>query len=47
VETATTQTVLVVDDDRANLEVLGKIFQSERLDVVTARGGREALEVLR
>ncbi|MEC9073327.1 MAG: sigma-54 dependent transcriptional regulator [Myxococcota bacterium] len=41
------QTVLVVDDDRANLEVLGRIFQSERLDVVTARGGREALEVLR
>ena len=40
-------TLLVVDDDRANLESLARIFQREKLEVVTASDGKEALEVLR
>ncbi|TNF31515.1 MAG: sigma-54-dependent Fis family transcriptional regulator [Deltaproteobacteria bacterium] len=41
------QTLLIVDDDRANLESLERIFQRERIEVVTATDGKEALEVLR
>jgi len=41
------QTLLIVDDDRANLESLERIFNRERIEVVLASDGREALEVLR
>ncbi|MCC6624487.1 MAG: sigma-54-dependent Fis family transcriptional regulator [Deltaproteobacteria bacterium] len=41
------QTLLVVDDDRSNLESLQQIFERERLEVLTAADGREALDVLR
>jgi len=40
-------TVLVVDDDRANLESVAKIFQREGLNTRTATSGAEALEQLR
>ena len=39
--------VLVVDDDRANLESLERIFRREGVDVSTAADGKKALEVLR
>ena len=41
------QTMLVVDDDRANLASLERIFLRENLQVVVARSGKEALDVLR
>ncbi|HME91552.1 MAG TPA: response regulator, partial [Myxococcaceae bacterium] len=40
-------TVLVVDDDQANLESVSRIFQRESLPALTAAGGKEALELLR
>jgi two-component system response regulator HydG len=40
-------TVLVVDDDRANLDSVSKIFQREGLATLTAPNGQEALELLR
>jgi len=40
-------TVLVVDDDHANLESVSRIFQREGLPALTATGGKEALELLR
>jgi len=40
-------TVLVVDDDRANLESVARIFQHEGLATLTASGGEEALALLR
>ena len=39
-------TVLVVDDERSNLETLQRIFQREKIRVLLASGGKEALEVL-
>ncbi len=43
----TTTTVLVVDDDRANLDSVARIFQREGLATLTASHGAEALEHLR
>jgi PAS domain S-box-containing protein len=40
-------TVLVIDDDAAVLELSQEFLQRGGLDVVTAPGGREALEILR
>ncbi len=40
-------TVLVVDDDRANLDSVCKIFQREGVPTLAAGGGQEALEHLR
>jgi two-component system response regulator HydG len=40
-------TILVVDDDVANLESVTRIFQREGLEVRTASGGKDALELLR
>ncbi|MBF5044913.1 sigma-54-dependent Fis family transcriptional regulator [Aggregicoccus sp. 17bor-14] len=40
-------TVLVVDDDRANLDSVARIFQREGLATLTASQGQEALEHLR
>ncbi len=40
-------TVLVVDDERSNLESLEKIFAKENMRVLTAPGAKQALEVLR
>ena len=40
------KTVLVVDDDRGMLECLRARIEDARFDVVTAAGGREALEAL-
>ena len=40
-------TVLVVDDDLANLESVSRIFQREGLDALTATNGKDALELLR
>src|SRR5690554_2045148 len=40
-------TLLVVDDEAANLESLEKIFQKEGFRVLTATGGREALDLCR
>ena len=37
--------VLVVDDDRANLESVARIFQKEGVATLTATAGQEALEV--
>ena len=39
--------VLIVDDDAANLASLGKVLRRERLDVREASNGRDALEQLR
>ncbi|MCA9515601.1 MAG: sigma-54-dependent Fis family transcriptional regulator [Myxococcales bacterium] len=41
------QTLLIVDDDRANLESLERIFVREKVEVVTASDGKEALDLLR
>ncbi len=41
------QTLLIVDDDRANLESLERIFRREKIEVVTAPDGKQALDVLR
>jgi two-component system response regulator HydG len=43
----TTATVLVVDDDRANLDSVSRIFQREGLATLAASNGTEALELLR
>jgi len=40
-------TVLVVDDDRANLESVCRIFQKEGVQTLAAPNGQEALELLR
>ncbi|MEW5743655.1 MAG: sigma-54 dependent transcriptional regulator [Myxococcota bacterium] len=40
-------TVLVVDDDRANLESVCRIFQKEGVQTLAAANGQEALELLR
>ncbi len=40
-------TVLVVDDDRANLESVCRIFQKEGVATLAAGNGQEALELLR
>lgn len=40
-------TVLVVDDDRANLDSVCRIFQKEGVTTMAASGGQEALELLR
>jgi two-component system phosphate regulon response regulator PhoB len=39
--------VLLVDDDTANLEVLGDVLRSEGYTVVCARNGAEAMACLR
>ncbi len=39
--------VLIVDDERPNLESLGKIFEREGWRVAQASSGAEALEVAR
>ena len=44
---ANRHTLLIVDDDASNLESLLRIFEREGVDVVTARDGRDALDVLR
>jgi two-component system response regulator HydG len=41
------ETLLVVDDDRANVESIVRIFERERIDVSTAKDGREALDLMR
>ncbi len=41
------QTMLIVDDDRANLASLERIFVREELDVLVATNGKEALDILR
>ena len=41
------QSLLIVDDDRANLTSLERIFRRERVQVLTASDGREALDTLR
>ncbi|WP_224369496.1 sigma-54-dependent transcriptional regulator [Hyalangium versicolor] len=43
----TTTTVLVVDDDRANLDSVARIFQREGLATLSASNGTEALDLLR
>src|SRR5690606_41435283 len=40
-------TLLVVDDEQANLEALEKIFRKEGLRVLCASSGREALDLCR
>ncbi len=40
-------TVLIVDDDQANLESVSRIFQREGHQTLSARDGREGLELLR
>src|SRR5262245_51781485 len=40
-------TVLVVDDEPGIVDSLQKVFERESLRVLTARGGSEALELLR
>jgi two-component system, NtrC family, response regulator HydG len=40
-------TVLVVDDDRANLESVCRVFQKEGLATLSANNGQEALDLLR
>src|SRR4051812_967472 len=39
--------VLVVDDDRANLESVARIFQKEGVATLTATSGQEAMDFLR
>jgi two-component system response regulator HydG len=39
--------VLVVDDDRANLESVARIYQKEGVATLTAASGQEALELVR
>jgi two-component system response regulator HydG len=45
--TAAAPTVLVVDDDQANLDSVSRIFQREGLTTLTSQNGKEALELLR
>jgi two-component system response regulator HydG len=46
-EPSTAPTVLVVDDEPGIVDSLQKVFERESLRVLTARGGAEALDVLR
>ena len=46
-EAADAVTVLVVDDERSNLESLEKIFQRESMRVLTAVDAKQALEIVR
>jgi len=39
--------LLVVDDDRANLESIQRTFEREKIEVLTANDAREALDLLR
>jgi len=39
--------LLVVDDDRSNLESIQRTFEREKIEVLTANDGREALDLLR
>ncbi len=41
------QILLIVDDDPSNLESLARIFRRERVEVMTATEGKEALSLLR
>lgn len=41
------ETLLVVDDDRANLESIQRIFEREKIEVLTAADGLLALDILR
>jgi len=41
-----TKEILIVDDDRDNLEILNKILQKENYGVLQASDGLEALEIL-
>ncbi len=43
----TPQRLLIVDDDRANLESLVRIFEREKIEVLTAPDGKAALDLLR
>ena len=45
--TGSGQTLLIVDDDPSNLESLVRIFRRERVEVLTATDGKEALAALR
>jgi CheY-like chemotaxis protein len=45
--TTASRRVLIVDDDTANLELMGEVFRSEGYTVVCARNGAEALACLR
>src|SRR6187549_2340572 len=47
VSEAQAPTVLVVDDEPGIVDSLQKVFEKESLRVLTARGGSEALEILR
>ncbi|AKQ67617.1 Response regulator of zinc sigma-54-dependent two-component system [Myxococcus hansupus] len=47
VSNMTSPTVLVVDDDRANLDSVIRIFQREGMATLAAANGTEALELLR
>ncbi|HEY2029336.1 MAG TPA: response regulator, partial [Myxococcales bacterium] len=40
-------TLLVVDDEQANLDSLDRIFEREGLKVLRAKSGQEAVEILR
>ena len=39
-------TVLVIDDEQPNVDSLRKIFEREKLEVLTGSGGKEALAIL-
>ena len=39
--------ILIVDDDRSNLESLDRVFRREKLDVHTAVDGKAALDIVR
>ena len=39
--------ILIVDDDRSNLESLDRVFRRERFEVVTAESGKAALDAVR
>lgn len=41
------KTILVVDDDLVNLEVISELLEDEDVKVITASNGKEALEVLK
>src|SRR4051812_2380794 len=43
----TSSTVLVVDDDQANLDSVARIFQREGLQTLCAGNGQQAIELLR
>lgn len=45
--TQTTRRILLVDDDTANLEILGELLRTEGHTVVCARNGAEAMACLR